>query len=71
MGEARMGKRPLRHHSFILTLWPEGADPPVWRFSLQDPHSTERRGFKDVGELVRYLEGWTAVSPSEETGIEE
>lgn len=64
-----MGKRPFRHHSFILSLWVEGAAlpnaPPVWRYSLEDPHSVQRRGFKDLAELVRFLEEWTAVPPEE------
>lgn len=63
-----LAKRPFNYHSFILTLWTEGGAlpnaPPVWRISLEDPHSSERRGFKDLAELLRFLEGWTAV-PSE------
>jgi hypothetical protein len=72
--EGNFGKRPLRrteqalrHHSFILSLWPEGGAqpnaPPVWRYSLEDPHTGERRGFKELAELMRFLEEWTAVSP--------
>lgn len=64
-----MGKRPLQYHSFILILWTEGGAlpnaPPVWRISLQDPRTSERRGFKDLAELVRFLDGWTAVPPEE------
>ncbi len=67
--DRELGKRPLRYHSFILTLWTEGGAlpnaPPVWRISLQDPHTSERRGFKDLAELVRFLEGWTANPPDE------
>ncbi len=65
-----MGKRPLRYHSFILTLWQEAGaapdQPQVWRFRLEDPHGTVRRGFKDIAELVRFLEEWTAVPPKKE-----
>lgn len=64
-----MDKRPYPRHSFILSLWAEGgARPnalPVWRYSLEDPHSAQRRGFKDLAELVRFLEAWTAVPPEE------
>lgn len=64
-----MGQRPYRHYSFILSLWAEGdarpSAPPVWRYSLEDPHSARRRGFKDLAELVRFLEEWTAVPPEE------
>lgn len=64
-----MAKRPFNYRSFILTLWTEGSAlpnaPPVWRISLEDPHSSERRGFKDSVELLRFLEAWTAVPPEE------
>lgn len=65
----------MRHHSFILSLWPESGplphSPPVWRISLENPRTAERRGFKDMGELMRFLEEWTAVPPPEESSIEE
>lgn len=66
-----MGKRPLRYHSFILTFWLETADPPSWRISLEDPHTAVRRGFKEMQELVQFLEAWTAVPPSPEQPDEE
>ncbi len=69
--ERRFEKRPLRHYSFILSLWTEGGAltnaPPVWRFSLEDPHTAERRGFKDLAELLHYLEEWTQ-NPTKEAG---
>jgi hypothetical protein len=53
-----MDKRPYYHHSFILSLWAEGGArpnaPPVWRFSLEDPHTDQRRGFKDLAELMHF-----------------
>ena len=58
-------KRPLRHRSFILTLWQEAGDPPLWRFSLENPHTSQRHGFKDVNELMQFLQGLTAVSLSD------
>ena len=55
-----MGQRPSRRHSFILSLWSEGSPlpnaPTVWRYSLEDPHSAQRRGFKDLAELMQFLE---------------
>jgi hypothetical protein len=65
-----MGKRPYRHHSFILSLWLETDNPPAWRYSLEEPYTAERHGFKDLLELVRFLEVWTAVPPPEESPIE-
>lgn len=64
-----MEQRPYPRHSFILSLWAEGGArpnaPPVWRYSLEEPHSAQRHGFKDLAELVRFLEEWTAVSLEE------
>ncbi|MBK6712739.1 MAG: hypothetical protein IPG51_20765 [Chloroflexi bacterium] len=64
-----MDNRPYHNHSFILSLWAEGGArpnaPPVWRFSLEDPHTDQRRGFKDLAELMRFLEEWAAVPPEE------
>ncbi|GIK59057.1 MAG: hypothetical protein HND44_10990 [Chloroflexi bacterium] len=64
-----MEQRPYPRHNFILSLWVEGGArpnaPPVWRYSLEEPHSSQRRGFKDLAELVRFLEEWTAVPPEE------
>lgn len=50
-----MGQRPYRHYSFILSLWAEGALPNA-------PHSAQRRDFKDLAELVRFLAGNRRVS---------
>lgn len=64
-----MEKRPLRHHSFILSLWQEaGAAPegqPVWRIRLEDPHTAERHGFTNLTALVHYLKQWTESPPPE------
>jgi len=64
-----MGQQPYRRYSFILTLWAEedtrpGA-PSVWRYSLEDPHRSQRHGFKDLAELMGFLERWTGASPEE------
>jgi hypothetical protein len=70
----QMDNRPFQYHSFILSLWAEGGAlpnaPPVWRFSLEEPHTGQRRGFKDLAELMRFLQVWTAVPP-EETPMDE
>jgi hypothetical protein len=65
-----MEKRPLRYHSFILTLWQEteaaSGSHPVWRFRLEDPHTSERRGFTDMADLLRFLSQWAEMLPPEE-----
>jgi hypothetical protein len=57
-----------RHHSFILCLWQEGSAmpnaPPVWRCSLEEPYSAERRGFRHLDELYAFLVQWTRMTPA-------
>ena len=51
---------PPRYRSYLLTFWeerdrePQG--PQVWRFSLQDPRTGQRRGFASLEALVAALE---------------
>lgn len=65
----QFGKRPLRHQSFILSLWQEAEatadNSAVWRFSLENPQTSERRGFTEIAGLLNFLNEWTAVSPKE------
>ena len=52
-------KRP-RHRSYLLTFWEErdreARGPQVWRFSLQDPRTGQRRGFASLEALVAALQ---------------
>ncbi|HQX85433.1 MAG TPA: hypothetical protein PKV23_08090 [Aestuariivirga sp.] len=61
------GKRTMHYHSFILTLWQEGETmpnaPTIWRYSLANPHTGERIGFRDAVELGRFLTQWVALLP--------
>lgn len=45
-----------------MRLWQEGRgreeDQPIWRLSLENPHTSERMGFKDLATLVAFLEQW-------------
>jgi hypothetical protein len=43
--------------AYLLRLWQvcEGQNA-VWRASLEDPHTGERRGFATLQELFTYLE---------------
>lgn len=59
--------RPSRPYgSFVLTLWqagnalPDGA--PVWRYSLEDPHTGERIGFGHADEVAQFLRQWAAAT---------
>ncbi|MCB9135844.1 MAG: hypothetical protein H6636_10495 [Anaerolineales bacterium] len=55
-----------RYHHFILQLRQEmnevASEAPVWRLSLEDPHTGERKGFKDVEALVAFLKNWMQIS---------
>lgn len=59
----------MRYHSFILAVWQEGQPlphaPPVWRYSLENPHTGERVGFHSVAELNRFLDQWVARPPAQ------
>ena len=52
--------KPPRYRAYLLTLWEErGRDPDapvVWRFSLENPRTGERRGFADLEALVAALQ---------------
>jgi hypothetical protein len=52
--------KPPRYRSYLLAFWEERSRDPsvpgVWRFSLEDPHSGERRGFASLEALVAALE---------------
>ena len=57
------GKRTSRYHVFVLSLWEEGGDylgdRAKWRYSLENAYRVERKGFKNLEELMAYLEAWT------------
>lgn len=45
-----------RYSSFLLRVWlVEDKDPPVWRASLEDTRSGERKGFASIEALVKFL----------------
>jgi len=51
--------RPPRYRAYLLRFWQERSEPPalpgVWRFSLEDPHTGQRRGFGSLEALVAAL----------------
>jgi hypothetical protein len=57
-----------RYRAYLLRFWQErrrsGAGAPVWRFSLEDPHTGARHGFATLKELVAMLEH-TIEDPAE------
>jgi hypothetical protein len=69
-----MSEKPRRYLSYLLRLWQASSSGElVWRVSLEDPHTGERRGFACLAKLVSFLEGEMAGSPRGEAqpGTEE
>ena len=54
-----MFETPPHYRSYLLTVWEERSRDPnlpaVWRFSLEDPRTRQRRGFADLEALVTAL----------------
>ena len=47
---------PRRYCAYLLRLWQVESDgQPVWRASLHDPRTGERRGFADLTALGAFL----------------
>jgi hypothetical protein len=53
--------KPLRYRSYVVRCWQEHSvharrETRVWRFSLQDPRTNERRGFATLEALLVSLQ---------------
>ena len=49
--------RKKKYQSYLLRLWVEDVDgKQVWRISLENPFTGERRGFASRRDLCAYLE---------------
>ena len=55
------------YRSFLLRCWEEPSQtshsPMIWRFSLEDVETGERRGFRDLDALVIFMQTQIARSP--------
>lgn len=61
-----MSERQRRYVSYLLRLWQvESRGQLVWRASLEDARSGERRGFPDLEALFAYLREQTAAGTNE------
>ena len=51
--------KPPRYRSYLLSFWEERSQNPdtpvVWRFSLEDPHTGQRRGFASIEKVMAFL----------------
>ena len=58
-------KNPPRYHAYLLRFWEERlqaeGDTVIWRFSLEDASSGERRGFASLEGLLVFLQEVTAA----------
>lgn len=55
-GKTSHGKRP-RRVSYLLRLWQvEDDGRTIWRVSLHDPDTGQRRGFTALADLLRFLQ---------------
>ena len=51
-----MDPRRRGHLAYLLRLWQvDNGTEPVWRASLQDVRTGERRGFAGLDEAITYL----------------
>ena len=51
-----MDKRQTTSRSYLVRLWPTGAaEQQVWRASLEDVRSGQRRGFANLEQLFVFL----------------
>ena len=55
-----MNAKSRPYIAYLLRLWRvAGTGQAVWRASLEDPHTGERRGFGSLNELVAFLQAAT------------
>ena len=62
---------PPRHRTYLLTIWEERSRdstlPTLWRFSLKDPDTGQRRGFARLEEVMAFLSSELAGGPVDQT----
>jgi hypothetical protein len=49
--------------AYMLRLWLVDDEGPVWRASLESPHTGERHTFADSQTLLAFLEKKTSIWP--------
>ena len=59
--------KPPSYRSYLLRFWEERTNQPVntvWRFSVEDPHTTQRQSFADLEALVAWLKTEVNTAPN-------
>ena len=55
-----------RYLAYMLRLWQVSSDrDPIWRASVESPHSGERRGFANLERLFAFLEAKCQEQPED------
>jgi len=63
-----MNEGQRRYISYLLRLWQiESQGQLMWRASLEEARTGERRGFPDMEALIAYLREQTAAGTDEGT----
>ena len=61
-----MSNQPPAYLAYMLRLWQVNQQgQPVWRASLESPHTGERRGFANVAQLLAFLQEKTEARLSD------
>jgi hypothetical protein len=63
--ETAMATEQQHYLAYMLRLWQVSSDgEPIWRASLESPHSGERKGFAKLETLFAFLEAQTGGQPT-------
>jgi hypothetical protein len=54
-----------RYRAFLLRCWCEGASATSWRFSLEQAGGGQRRGFTDLGDVIRSIQASLAETAND------
>lgn len=64
--------KPLCYRVYVLRLWQERPPSParaaVWRFSVNDPRTGQRRGFGSLEGLIAFLQAQVGAEKQEGEG---
>ena len=67
-------ERPPSYRSYLLRFWEERSAQPVstvWRFSVEDPHTTQRQSFADLDALIAWLKAEVQNAPDTKPALAE
>ncbi len=63
--------QPPSYRTYLIRCWEERSRdltaPTVWRFSLEDPQTGQRRGFASLEKMMGFIRGELAGDQAKET----